>query len=321
MKAFKFFALLTLIGTLSLTEGKAQQLFRSTQYIFNPYLINPAVAGTKVESPIMASYRQQWAGFSGAPTTTTLSAHTNLPNSIGAGIIVFNDDAGGAISRAGAELTGVYKVDLNNNDQISFGLSAVITSLQFDNTNLEVLDQDDPNLISGVENNTNFDSNFGLMVYGSSYFYGFSIYNLIQSDLKVTNVSTLIKNQNARHFNVMGSYDYEIDDKLTVQPSGLLRFTGVTPVQFDIHFKGIYQDTFWLGVSYRHQDAFATAFGLKVGNFMAGYSYDITTTSAVRDLSPHTHEINVGYLIPRPNPIFKERGSIGKKRLKKNRFR
>ncbi len=171
--------LLTVLFLVSITIGlNAQQLFRHSQYMFNPYLMNPAVAGTNVNLPVMASYRQQWAGHSNAPTTMTFSAHTNLPNALGAGIIVFNDDSGGAISRTGAELTGVYKVDLNNQDQISFGLSAVVSNFQFDNTSLQVVDLEDPSLIGGLEKTINFDANFGLMLYGDNYFYGFSAYQI-----------------------------------------------------------------------------------------------------------------------------------------------
>lgn len=320
MKAFKILATTLLILLCSWSSLEAQQLFRRTQYVFNPYLANPAVAGTKSFTPLMASYRQQWAGFNGAPTTYTISAHTNLPNGLGAGLIIFNDDAGGAITRTGAEITGSYKVDLNNEDQVSFGLSGVVSRFQFDNNTLEVLDQNDPNLAAGNENKTNFDANFGLMIYGRQYFYGFSINRLFQSELGITTISELTKNQNRRHFNVMASYDYDIDDNLTMQPSALIRFTGITPVQFDVHMKAIYQESFWLGISYRHQDALAPSFGIQVGDFLAGYSYDITTTKSVRELSPHTHEINIGYRITKGDPRFKNQNSIGKRRISKSRL-
>ena len=61
MKAFKILATTLLILLCSWSSLEAQQLFRRTQYVFNPYLANPAVAGTKSFTPVMASYRQQWA--------------------------------------------------------------------------------------------------------------------------------------------------------------------------------------------------------------------------------------------------------------------
>jgi hypothetical protein len=63
--------------------GFGQQLARRSQFINNTYLLNPAVAGTKVYSPIYASYRNQWTGFDSAPVTYFLNGHTQLPNKIG----------------------------------------------------------------------------------------------------------------------------------------------------------------------------------------------------------------------------------------------
>ena len=48
---------------LTITALKAQQLPVYTQYVFNEYIMNPAVAGTVDRTPIRLSYRDQWAGF------------------------------------------------------------------------------------------------------------------------------------------------------------------------------------------------------------------------------------------------------------------
>ena len=77
--------LLIVIAAVLACQADGQQLPRRTQFALNPYLINPAVAGTKLYTPIMVTYRNQWAGFTSAPTTATLSAHTSLPNRIGIG--------------------------------------------------------------------------------------------------------------------------------------------------------------------------------------------------------------------------------------------
>ena len=74
---------------------QAQQRFRRTSFPVNSFIINPAVAGTEPVTVLGSTYRHQWAGFDGAPTTTILSAHSSFPNSIGAGVIFYNDDMGG----------------------------------------------------------------------------------------------------------------------------------------------------------------------------------------------------------------------------------
>jgi len=298
--------LLLLVTGLLISSGLfAQQLGRRTQFMFNPYLVNPAVAGTKNYTPIMMSFRNQWAGFEGAPKTYTVSGHASLPHNIGVGGILYSDNTGGAISRTGLELTGAYKVDLTNEDQISFALSPVIGQYKFNNDSLVYYDPNDQALLGGLEKNMTFDANFGMLVYGTNYMFGFSIPNLMQAKLKLENNSNGEENQFVRHYYFMGSYKYYLSDNFDIQPSVLTKFTAVTPVQFDINVKGTYQDMIWAGIGYRHRDAIAIMLGAEYLDFTLGYAYEITTTDA-RNFSPHTHELTVGYNIPRANPRFKK---------------
>jgi type IX secretion system PorP/SprF family membrane protein len=284
--------------------AEAQQLARRSQYLFNPYLLNPAVAGTTPYSPITASFRDQWTGFEGAPRTYMLSGHTRLPNvNLGLGAIAFHDNTGGAIARTGLEMTGAYSIDLNNRDAVSFGLSGVFSQFRFDAQDLVFRDADDPVLINAMETAFNFDVNFGMMVYGPNYFFGFSIPQLIQTKLGVVGALEDL-NQNVRHYNFMGSYLYTFSDDFAIQPTALVRFTEVSPVQFDILNKLIYREFIWIGLSYRHLDAVALAVGFEYDDIAVAYSYDITTTDA-RRMSPHTHEVTLSYNIPRQSNRFR----------------
>ena len=56
----------------------AQQLPFTSQYMFNDYLINPAVGGSLDHMPITLSVRSQWAGLEGSPKTQFFSAHSKL---------------------------------------------------------------------------------------------------------------------------------------------------------------------------------------------------------------------------------------------------
>ena len=167
-------------------EAQAQQLFRRSQFMTNPFLSNPAIAGTLPETPITMQYRNQWTGFDGAPETMTLSGHTALPNRIGVGGIVYSDDTGGAIKRTGIELGGSYTIDLNNYDAVSFGLSLMANQWSFDN-DLDVWDVEDPALSYGMEQSVSVDAHFGLMVFSEAYAFGFAIPHLIQSSTGLEN--------------------------------------------------------------------------------------------------------------------------------------
>lgn len=314
----KRIALLIFFGVLLAEAVSAQQLARRTQYLFNPYMLNPAVAGTTPYSPITAAYRNQWSGFDGAPSTFMLSGHTRIPNvNLGLGAIAFHDNTGGAIARTGAEITTAYSVDLNNRDAVSFGLSGVFSQFRFDGRDLVVRDLDDPALVNGLETAFNFDVTFGMMVYGDNYFFGFSVPQLIQTNLGVEGVMEDM-NQNVRHFNFMGSYLYAFNKDWAYQPTALLRFTEASPVQFDILNKFVYRDFIWAGLTYRHLDAVAFAFGVEYLDFAFAYSYDITTTGA-RALSPHTHEVTLSYRIPRQGQLKQARAR--KPNVKRRRVR
>ena len=55
--------------------GSAQQLAQYSQYVFNQFSVNPAVAGSKDCLDMRLGYRQQWVGLEGAPVTGWVSMH------------------------------------------------------------------------------------------------------------------------------------------------------------------------------------------------------------------------------------------------------
>ncbi|MFZ4785091.1 MAG: type IX secretion system membrane protein PorP/SprF [Flavobacteriales bacterium] len=313
MKKFIAISVLSAIILMSVSSH-AQQISRRTQFAINTFMVNPAVAGTQNYSPFFASYRNQWAGFKGAPTTILASGHTGLAHGLGVGAILYNDNSGGAISESGAELTGAYRIDLNNYDAVSFGLSLNAAQYKFDNSLLVVQDPTDQAL-NGMqaESHMNFDATFGFLIFGEQYYAGFSIPQLFQSQLNLESEVQGGDNTNVRHFQLMGSYRYYINNTWDLQTSGFMRFTTYTPAQLDLNFRLNYNGAAWGGFTYRHKDAVAFMFGGIWNNFALGYSYDITMTDA-RVLSPHTHEILLGYYLERKSGKFRS-NSLGPRRL------
>ncbi|MBK8615138.1 MAG: type IX secretion system membrane protein PorP/SprF [Flavobacteriales bacterium] len=60
---------------LLLAPARAQQIAQYTQYVFNQFSVNPAVAGSKDCLDVRLGFRQQWVGFPGAPVTAWASLH------------------------------------------------------------------------------------------------------------------------------------------------------------------------------------------------------------------------------------------------------
>src|SRR5690606_20106234 len=99
-----------------------------------------------------------------------------------------------------------------------------------------------------------------------------------------------------------------------------MKFTLITPVQLDANVKMGYRETVWGGITYRHNDAVAVNIGGMYENFFLGYSYDITTTRA-NVLSPHTHELMIGYIIPGKRGLYQSRSALGPRILPRGRVK
>ena len=291
-------AVLVFFG-LGISSATAQQLFRRSQFMTNSFLSNPAIAGTLPETPITMTFRNQWTGFDGAPETMTLSGHTALPNKVGVGAILYSDDTGGAINRTGVEFAGSYTIDLNNYDAVSFGLSLMANQWSFDN-DLDVWDAEDPALQYGMEQRLSFDAQFGMMVFGDGYAFGFAIPNLLQSStgLQSSSIVSGGDNDHFRHFRFMGHYSYQVSNEFRLEPSGMVRLTERTPAQLDVYLRGWFMDMAWMAIGFRTNDAAIVGAGGQYGPMGLSYTYDITSTSASY-FSPHTHEVTLTYFVPR----------------------
>ena len=321
MKKQYNFVLVLIAVMWMVNSSLAQQINRRSQYSINPYFVNPAVAGTLNQIPIYATYRNQWTGFKGAPTTYMTSFHTQGPKNFGYGAIVSHDNTGGAISETGIEATGSYHIDLNNYDAVSFGLSLTASQFKFDNGKLLVYDLDDIALNGGqAETKLNLDANAGFLVYGENYYFGASVPQLIQSKLKLTAAIDPSDNRNLRHYQIMGSYKYSVNNSWDIQPSAFMRFTPVTPVQLDVNVRATYIEMLWGGLSVRPKDGIGINLGGFKQNLLFGYSFDYTTSFA-KTLSPFAHEIIVGYIIPGKRGKYFAKGALGPRILDRGRVK
>ncbi|MFN2378916.1 MAG: PorP/SprF family type IX secretion system membrane protein, partial [Bacteroidales bacterium] len=158
----RFYILLLLIMIPAGITG--QQLPLYSQYMFNQYLINPAVAGSDGFTSFNLTAREQWLGYSGAPRTYSFSYQTRLlkrsylikgsssgrkvfrPRSegrVGLGGYVFND-RNGIIDRTGIQASYAYHFWLYGGTQLSFGLSGTAFHFRIDEDEIRFEDNDDP---------------------------------------------------------------------------------------------------------------------------------------------------------------------------------
>lgn len=284
----------------------AQQMPHFSQYMFNDFFINPAIAGTKDETQIKLTLRNQWAGFDGAPKTQTLSGQTNYFDKMGVGATIINDKTG-PLNQTGLEVAYAYRVKITEESQLSLGLSAKAIQYVLDERKITLEDPNDNAVLGTINKSLVPDASFGAYYYTPKYYVGLSVPQLFQSSIRYDG-STKRINQEIRHYFLSAGYKFDINKDFSVEPSVLVKTIIKAPTQFDINVKGTYKDMFWLGLSYRHQTACVAMLGFEWDKLIVGYAYDFTLNN-VRKYSNGSHEVMLGMLIDTKDIGGKSKGS------------
>ncbi len=283
-------------------QAEAQQIHQLTQYMVNDFAYNPAIAGNSDELRSKISFRKQWTGIEGSPTTFLISTHGSvLPNkSVGVGGLLYSDITG-PTRRTGLQLAYAYQVRFDDDDKnlLGIGIAGNLMQQSLNFSELILKDENDPQIGTGSQSKLGADAHFGIYFRSMDdedrlkYFAGFSANQLFAS--KYTFVGDEESFRNERHFYLTGGYNFNISDDFDLQPAVLLKMVKGTNPQAELNLRAWYQQQYWLGLSYRTQDALSILLGLHLENgFNFSYSYDITT-SVLNSVSGGTHEISIGY--------------------------
>jgi type IX secretion system PorP/SprF family membrane protein len=273
---------------------QAQQLAQYSQYVFNQFSINPAVAGSKDCLDMRLGYRQQWVGYDGAPTTGWVSLHGVIrakgkpfkANKHGFGAFIEADDAGN-YGYTSFLLAYAYHIQMSRNFFVSMGLFGGVRQIKLAVGDITLQDFNDPILSSQSSVLVYPEITPGIWVYGKQAWFGLSIHQILANSFKDVGIDSRM----ARHIMVSGGYRYKIGRKTAFIPSGLLKIAAGSPLAMDVNGMVEWNRRYGLGVGYRNGDALVAM--IKIGFlefFQLGYSYDITT-SRLRAASSNTHEV------------------------------
>ncbi|HIA06685.1 MAG TPA: type IX secretion system membrane protein PorP/SprF [Flavobacteriales bacterium] len=281
-----------LIMTVSLTTvTQAQQTALYSQYMFNPFTINPAYAGSRSAFSAVMLYRNQWVGMAGAPQSSSLSIHTPLEGkNIGLGFNVINDKIGPTNNLG---IFGTYAYHLRAGDgKLSMALRAGTYRFQLDGNAIEYKNIDK---FSGASVAGRFipSFDFGLYYYTKTLYGGLAITHLTGSKVNFDNISDL-STQLVRHYMVNFGYAYILNRDLIVKPSTLVKYTANAPVNVDINLSVLIKEVFWLGASYRTSKDLVLIAEFNITDILrVGYSYDLGLNS-LQEFSSGSHELFIG---------------------------
>ena len=288
---------LLLLSICSTFGVNAQQLTQYTQYVFNHFSVNPAVAGSKECLDVRLGVREQWLDIEGAPRTGWASLHgmigskrrPYMSNRHGIGAFAEADNAGNwGYSRF--LLAYAYHIQVMEDTYLSFGAFAGVQQMKFDVGNVIVSDFNDPALNGKASVLIVPDISPGIWWYNRNAWAGIALHNALGNRMNDIGVESRL----ARHFMISGGYRYKFGPKMVVIPSTLIKKSGGSPFAIDVNAMAEWNRTLALGVGLRGGDAVSMLMRLTIMKYVQiGYSYDITT-SKLRLSSSNTHEFVLG---------------------------
>jgi type IX secretion system PorP/SprF family membrane protein len=291
--------ILSAVAIFSICYTQAQELPIYRQYLFNDFVINPAIAGTKSHNPASLNLRKQWVGIKQSPNFQSFTLHGLLWNQyVGLGGGLYNFSTGPS-SQLGAFLSYSYHINLKKGfHKMTMGLSASAAQYMVNQEGL-VLDNPVDKAFTGTIYKTLVgDASFGVYflpdVYcKQKYYFGATATNLLQKEMSST--GTFMINPYPRRYYALGGYFFKMGD-FRFEPSVLVKATeNGKSVDFsgDVNAKFHYKEVFWFGGSYRMDDAAQVLIGFNTSTVRLGYAYEIPL-NAIGAHTSGSHEISFG---------------------------
>jgi len=267
---FLFFALLF----SGCCYGQQDPLY--AQYLTNPMIFNPAYAGLNNSFNGAVSFRNQWAGFDGAPSTVNFSTHSSfVDNKVGIGAMVIRDKAG-LLKNNEVEFLGSYKLNLDKYT-LSFGMQFGFLNSTYQYDKVSLPNPQDPAFPGGNVKYSWPNVGVGAILKGEQFIVGFSVPRLTKAKAGDTNF--LIQSQ---HIYVYGAYVYYLGTRLRLKPSVLLRGVKGSPLAADLNFNINIDTKYSAGVFLRNFKSYGVLVQAWVfDKFRFGYAFELPTGSSV----------------------------------------
>jgi type IX secretion system PorP/SprF family membrane protein len=308
--------LLPLLILVMVPVASAQQFPTYSQYVMNGFLLNPSYAGSDGYSTFSFTAREQWVGLENAPSTFAAAFQTRILSDsyiskstsvrrkmtrptkggrIGMGGYLFAD-RNGIMKRTGAQFSYAYHISLNNYRQLSFGLAATAYQYFVDKNGAFLPKEEYPDEWLDSYDAVVYipDANFGVSYTTRNYYVGYSMNNLFRGLLMIGN-----KGNNSRselgYYYLTGGYKFTLpDNDWMIEPSAMMKSSDMLfkSFQMDISTRVYYKEDYWMGLSYRTNDAIILLAGMKFDRYYLGYACDFTL-SDIRKQSFGTHELTI----------------------------
>ena len=267
-----------------------QQDPQFTQYFDNALFVNSAYAGSSGMLTATSIHREQWVGFDGRPSSTTISLHSPLSyESVGVGLTAVRD-AIGPLNQTMFYGDFSYSLKLGERSKLAFGVKAGLNIISSNTNDLVTTVSGDPNLIQNVQNKINPNFGTGIYYHTPNFFVGAATPKLLEQSIDGTET-----NKEKRHYFLIGGGIFRVNNEWKIRPTGQVKITANAPISIDLSATGIYMDQIFFGTMYRLNAAFGAFAQYQINpQFRIGLASDFSTT-AIRNYNYGTYEVLLSY--------------------------
>lgn len=261
-------------------SGFAQKISEQNLYMLNPFLINPAFAGSNGSLVSMVGFRNSFVGVPDSPKNIYFSMHTPVSEktSLGGNI---SGDSRGILNTFTGNLTAAYAFNVATDHKIRFGVSGGIyrQSIQIDK--LQNVDLADPTLTKGSQNFTTYNFGFGAAYQWKELNFGVALQNLGGEE-------KILRTNN----NVYVSYTFKFNNETwKIKPTVLYQHLPSIGNIADVELMGIWKNLVWLQAGYRTNQSVIFSGGVTIENIKLAYAYQSNVGTS--GMPYNTHEIGM----------------------------
>lgn len=289
------------------TTGFGQQLAGYSNFLMNDSYFNPAIAGSEEFHEANISYRNQWAGFEGAPTLIMGNFMGSYKNEgkVGYGISVISERKG-ITGNTTIYANYAYHFRLSKKIKLGLGVQPGYMQHRVRLYDAVVADAGDEVLTGSIYSANAIDVNAGFNLYSEKFFVMGSFQRLLGRQIQFTSYNTNLD----YHYNSIFGYNFNFKTKNKkkgqIQPSLMVRFVRPLPIQFTGMLRYTYDNKYWLGFLYRSDDAIGIAAGIKIKDRVnIGYGFDYTLSN-LSNYQVGSHEVMLSFVLTKKKQSLDE---------------
>lgn len=286
--------LVAFLATTLTVSAQYEAVF--SHYNVSPILVNPSFAGYDESHRLQLNLRNQWTGFTNAPTTYAVSYNGPIGKTLGLGVGVLSESIAN-ITRYRFQLNYAFRYTIKD-VKLAAGFSTEFQKFQLANSvlNNRLYEPGDFAITDAIDGRDIFDASVGIYArIKDATFIGFAIPNLISE--RLADIGGTPTND-GRQFIFNFGHEFNLETyNVKIEPSLMVRKIQNVPILIDFNLIGKFLDErLHAGLTYRAGTGGAVGImlGTQVSNINIFYSYEVFF-GQFQQFNSGTHEVTVAF--------------------------